>query len=322
MDTPSPIHTLLDDLTSGVEEPESPPAPPRDQELRLLPPRPVEPRLDNTAHLTGYFARNSPQGHPQPHRPLPVSIPPPPTARQTTVLPLPAPVSPTGPVPLALLLDPFDPTPGPQPPPTPRPRPIDFDEDRPISPLTLPSAVSSNHDLADFLDRFIHFFRVYHGVRAIVSKASHMIQDTPLGPFFRMGKDLYRFNGCLGPRCQSLLDRIYRAKLGKSLTQIYKQAVESLQSCLTVIEESNERHVGVNAVTTWPILMDIEFGELLAQRRPEALVILAHYACLLHRFRGFWLFGDAGAFIIREVADYLGPEWEEWMAWPKRVLSS
>ncbi|KAL4998978.1 hypothetical protein BDV10DRAFT_184869 [Aspergillus recurvatus] len=177
-------------------------------------------------------------------------------------------------------------------------------------------------DLADFLDRFIHFFRVYHGVRTIVNKASHMIQDTPLGPAFKLGKNLYKFNGCLGHSCQSLLDMIYRANLGKNLTELYRQAVESLQSCLTVIEKWDERHVGINAVTTWPILMDIKFGEILAQRRPEALVILAHYACLLHQFRNFWLFGDSGAFIIQEVTKYLGPEWKEWMAWPNLVLRS
>ncbi|RDW78873.1 Zn(II)2Cys6 transcription factor domain-containing protein [Aspergillus mulundensis] len=177
-------------------------------------------------------------------------------------------------------------------------------------------------DLPDFLARFVHFFRVYHGVRTIVNKAWHMIQDTPLGPSFAMGKDLYAFTGCLGHTCQSLLDRIDRANLGEHVTGIYRQAVEGLQSCATVIEKWDERHVGINAVTTWPILMDIEFGEFLEQRRPEALVILAHYACLLHRFRNFWLFGDSGAFVIREVTGYLGPEWEDWMVWPNQVLGS
>ncbi|KAL4901097.1 hypothetical protein BDW74DRAFT_187937 [Aspergillus multicolor] len=178
-------------------------------------------------------------------------------------------------------------------------------------------------DLPDFLDRYVHFFRVYHGVRTIVGKAADVIPDTPLGPAFEMGKELYRFTGSLGPTCESLLDMIYTAKLGKDVTAIYKQAIESLQSCLNVIEKWNsERHVGINAVTTWPILMDIQFGEFLAQRRPEALVILAHYACLLHRFRHFWLFGDSGAWIIGQVGGYLGGEWEGWMGWPNEVLGS
>ncbi|GFN20334.1 C6 finger domain protein [Aspergillus tubingensis] len=175
---------------------------------------------------------------------------------------------------------------------------------------------------ANFLDRFVHFFRLYYGVRTIVDESWHMIQDTPLASSFNIGTDLYRFNGHLGPVCQTLLSLINRANLGKELTDIYRQAIESLQSCLKVIEDRSELHVGINAVTTWPILIRIEFAELIEQRRPEAMVILAHYACTLHLFRDIWLFGDSGAFIIREVTGYLGPEWDEWMAWPNQMLRS
>ncbi|KAL4892303.1 hypothetical protein BDV59DRAFT_193817 [Aspergillus ambiguus] len=177
-------------------------------------------------------------------------------------------------------------------------------------------------DFSNFLDRFVHFFRLYYGVRTIVDEASPMIQDTPLAASFNMGRDLYKFDGHLGPGCQPLLDLIDDANLGNGLTKTYRQAIESLQSCLNVIEGRGERHIGISAVTTWPILMKMEFGELIEQRRPEALVILAHYACLLHRFRDFWLFGDSGAFLIQEVTGYLGPEWDEWLAWPNQVLRS
>ncbi|KAL3429203.1 hypothetical protein BDV09DRAFT_190321 [Aspergillus tetrazonus] len=145
-----------------------------------------------------------------------------------------------------------------------------------------PPVTQQTCSFANFLDLFVHFFRVYHGVRTIVNKAWHMIQDTPLGPSFNMGVDLYTFNGCLGPGCQRLLDLIYCAKLGNELTKFYRQAIES---------------------------------------RPESLVILAYYATLFHRFRDFWLFGDSGAFIIQEVTRYLGSEWDDWMAWPNQVLN-
>ncbi|RAL17611.1 uncharacterized protein BO97DRAFT_334064 [Aspergillus homomorphus CBS 101889] len=177
-------------------------------------------------------------------------------------------------------------------------------------------------DFAHFLDRFVHFFRLYYGVRTIVHESWHMIKDTPLAPSFSMGTDLYKFDGRLGPGSQSLLNLVDRAKLGTELTEIYRQAIESLQSCLNVIDGRKGSHVGINAVTTWPILLKTEFGELIEQRRPEALVILAHYACMLHQCKDCWLFGDSGAFVIQEVTGYLGPDWEEWMAWPNQILGS
>lgn len=95
-------------------------------------------------------------------------------------------------------------------------------------------------DFANFLDRFVHFFRLYYGIRTIVNESSHMIKDTPLASSFSMGTDLYKFDGHFGPGCRTLLGLIDRAILGNDLTGIYRQAIESLQSCINVIEGQNE----------------------------------------------------------------------------------
>ncbi|KAL2811278.1 hypothetical protein BJX63DRAFT_399578 [Aspergillus granulosus] len=175
--------------------------------------------------------------------------------------------------------------------------------------------------LPAFLPRFVHFFRLYYGVRAVISEAWSIIQDTVLAPTFNYGRDVYAFDGHFGPGCSKLLSLITNANLGKDLTDTYRQAIESLQSCLNVTEGSHEPHASINGVTTWPILVQIEFGDLLEQERPEALVILAHYALLLHRFRHSWLFGDSGQFIIVEVTRHLGDEWKEWLEWPNDVVN-
>ncbi|KAI0863838.1 hypothetical protein F4860DRAFT_501783 [Xylaria cubensis] len=63
-----------------------------------------------------------------------------------------------------------------------------------------------------------------------------------------------------------------------------------------------------------------DFVKLVEQRRPEALIITAYYGVLIHNARDFWVFGDAGAFIIRSITRYLGSCWDEWLAWPNEVL--
>ncbi|KAL3440636.1 hypothetical protein BJX65DRAFT_25907 [Aspergillus insuetus] len=193
-----------------------------------------------------------------------------------------------------------------------------------------------------FLTRFVHFFRLYHGVRAIIGEAWDIIQDTSLAPHFKYGMDLYKLPGRLGlgPGCAKLLGLVEGANLGNDLTNTYKQAIEALQTCLNVIESSagtpsgsesprqdtvHQHNAAINGVTTWPLLLDIEFGDLLEQGRPEALVILAHYGMLLHRFRDSWLFGDSGGFVVEGVTRFLGrgqqgQGWEEWLAWPNEVV--
>ncbi|KAJ0416857.1 hypothetical protein BJY00DRAFT_316417 [Aspergillus carlsbadensis] len=218
------------------------------------------------------------------------------------------------------------------------------------NPSYSPAGHGNNHqdDFRAFLARFAHFFRLYHGVRAIIGEAWHFIQDTPLAPHFKYGMDLYKLPGRLGlgPGCAKLLSLIERAKLGTDLTKTYKHAIESLQACLNVVDGSaaatpsasgsgpgsprqdiiQQHNAAINGVTTWPLLLDIEFGDLLEQGRPEALVILAHYGMLLHRFRDSWLFGDSGAFLVQGVSRFLGRGygqgygWEEWLEWPNEVV--
>ena len=73
-------------------------------------------------------------------------------------------------------------------------------------------------------------------------------------------------------------------------------------------------------VLGWPILVSPKYVELLRQLHPESLIILAHYAVLLHRGRDLWLIGEGGQFIIESICGSLGSNWEEWLAFPKAAL--
>ncbi|KAJ1323442.1 transcriptional activator protein UGA3 [Microdochium nivale] len=59
------------------------------------------------------------------------------------------------------------------------------------------------------------------------------------------------------------------------------------------------------------------FRELLAQRRPEALVIFAHYAVLVHRAGEYWGVGrTAGKVLVDGIVGILGGFWRRWLEWP------
>lgn len=75
-------------------------------------------------------------------------------------------------------------------------------------------------------------------------------------------------------------------------------------------------------VLQWAIHVPTDFIRLLEQRRPEALIITAYFALLIHDTRDCWLYGDAGVFIIRSITKFLGKHWATWLAWPNEVLDS
>ena len=58
-----------------------------------------------------------------------------------------------------------------------------------------------------------------------------------------------------------------------------------------------------------------------AARRPEALAVLVYYALLLHYGRSLWQVGDAGAYMLRVIAEHLGPEWDAWLEYPRERMA-
>ncbi|KAK3367721.1 Upc2 protein [Podospora didyma] len=86
-----------------------------------------------------------------------------------------------------------------------------------------------------------------------------------------------------------------------------------------MFDASRTRNTGV-AIQDWPVRVPRTYIDLLNQRQPEALVILAYYAVLLNRARDYWAVGGAGKFLIHSITDHLGAYWAEWLAWPNQML--
>ncbi|OOF99853.1 hypothetical protein ASPCADRAFT_203680 [Aspergillus carbonarius ITEM 5010] len=198
-------------------------------------------------------------------------------------------------------------------------------------PLFLFSCILGIHTLCDvlihredgsfeeFLDRFIHSFRLQLGIRVVISGPTwHMLRESILKSPLQNGEIMFEWNTELGPDCARLLELIEAAKLGDTITSTYRHAVQALQVSINASTRSSVNNV--DGVTGWSIIVNPEYVEHLTLRRPEALVILAHYAVLLHWHRHLWLFGDGGQFMIESISSYLGPDWEEWLAWPNRAL--
>jgi hypothetical protein len=77
-----------------------------------------------------------------------------------------------------------------------------------------------------------------------------------------------------------------------------------------------------HAISGWHVMLPQEFGDVLKDRRPEALVILAYYGVLLHRARRYWICGGNGALMVGAIARQLGAEWAGVMRWPMEVIDS
>ncbi|OPB36259.1 Zn2Cys6 transcriptional regulator [Trichoderma guizhouense] len=70
----------------------------------------------------------------------------------------------------------------------------------------------------------------------------------------------------------------------------------------------------------FPMIVDAQFVGYVAQKRPRALIIMAHYFTLLALHRSLWYIGDTGPREARAIAAELPPEWQGMLIQPLEIL--
>ncbi|KAF7719041.1 Uncharacterized protein PECH_000223 [Penicillium ucsense] len=95
--------------------------------------------------------------------------------------------------------------------------------------------------------------------------------------------------------------------------EVFDQTLDQLQLCLNRLMSGSEPR---DFAFCWSSRTPARFHDLVQQRQPFALVIVAHYAVVLHHLHGLWWIGDWGTRILNEIVETVDPEWWEVMRWP------
>lgn len=75
------------------------------------------------------------------------------------------------------------------------------------------------------------------------------------------------------------------------------------------------------AIFAWPGRVSNEYLKLVSDRRPQALVILAHYAVLVKKSNLVWYLGNAGEKLLEAINRELDDEWKPYIKWAMEVPS-
>lgn len=182
-------------------------------------------------------------------------------------------------------------------------------------------------DLSALLDKLVQCLALHRGIAAVAGRSWPNLQ-TKLRLLFGphgAGEHPSPEASSSGTECADLMTLLGRSELSPSSAQACRDAVEKLQPLLDVqraAQSSQSRSRRIIAVQEWPVRIPADYTNLLAQRRPEALVVLAYYAVLLHRAKDYWIVGGAGEFLIRSISDHLGAYWVDWLQWQNRMLEA
>jgi hypothetical protein len=174
--------------------------------------------------------------------------------------------------------------------------------------------------LDHFIDSFTHCLNVCHGVRAVVGQCWDQLHETELGPHLVLSHIPMAPTSRNGSECDDLWRLLNATEMTLSLRNAYQEAVRLLRQTFDTQSAAEGERTRLSLVITWSIVVPPDYVKALRQQNPEALVILAHYAVLLHRGRDLWLIGDGGQFLIESICERLGSSWNEWLKFPREGL--
>lgn len=174
--------------------------------------------------------------------------------------------------------------------------------------------VFQRESLKAFMVTFTDGLGLYRGVLTVVNQCKDMLFATETGVYVKRSGTLSRsITSTDGSECEHLKHMLENATISPSTFQHCLAATLELQHTFNVQRNIKGDHIAIPVIFAWPILITPEFIQLLRELHPQALIIFAQFAVLLHRARNLWLVGDVGRFLIRATAEYVGPEYHQYL---------
>lgn len=176
--------------------------------------------------------------------------------------------------------------------------------------------------LEDFLERYAQFAQLQLGMQSVARSSWPTLLESKLEPFLSLGARITR-SPPRGSHCTRLRELIDGAEgMDADEKRVCREATRLLQVGFDIHEDVlKEGYSRYQMVFSWTVSVPKDFLGLLVQKRPAALVALAYYAVLLHYSRDIWYVGHAGPYIVGMIGDFLDPEWDHWLEWPRAEVA-
>ncbi|KAH8588277.1 hypothetical protein B0O99DRAFT_677554 [Bisporella sp. PMI_857] len=170
----------------------------------------------------------------------------------------------------------------------------------------------------------IGWVSVLRGSRAIIESSSRaLLQDGPLGPLLAAGARRARIQASSSAHTDHLRELqslVNEAPASSDEIQTYNLSIDSLRLTFNVVFKKPPDTYEATDVFVWLYKLSDHFLELLSQRKPEALAILAHFSVLLKELDDRWWINGWSERLISQIHGVLGEEHRLWIVWPIREI--
>lgn len=168
----------------------------------------------------------------------------------------------------------------------------------------------------DPVDEMLQVFTLLRGVNAVIQTSRERILEGGLGSLLR--NDITKPTGYPPQDVEVVLEELELHNTVSSTDgekrNVYHTALQLLRHCFGIsVATAGDKDI----VLSWPIVVSEEYLSLLRHREPMAIVILAHYAVILHSLDHRWWAQSRGSQLVSDLVPLVGEEWSRFMVWPR-----
>jgi hypothetical protein len=185
------------------------------------------------------------------------------------------------------------------------------------------SATSSeDHVFSSGTGEVSEFLPLVRGAFAVAGYCMNWLVAGPLGPSMERPRD-ENPSFALNPddAYLSRLLPVLRARESAD-TEACCEALNAIRRLLAMAATPNQTIAVKTLVLSWPAQISQDYIELMSKRKPEALVVLAHYCIMLKMIDSFWFMEGCAARLLEQCRRDLSEEWHPHIEWPISVVGS
>lgn len=191
--------------------------------------------------------------------------------------------------------------------------------------VVLAFAAPRSPESSGFQKDIFDWFHMIRGCNSVLQTQWETVSRSCLAPLVKKGMIHEAAGSHRTPDHDRVTDLLRlcaseRLAQDRESSNAYALAVHELLNIYTQVSILTERKQDfVPMIFVWPIAIPQRYLDMLRDRQAEAMIILAYYAALLQRIDDQWYMRGWARYLVVQIDAALGEEWQDWLAWPKRV---
>ncbi|KAG9656569.1 hypothetical protein KCU95_g12136, partial [Aureobasidium melanogenum] len=187
--------------------------------------------------------------------------------------------------------------------------------------------LNPHHDDTDPIDKIVECFQLSRGIKLVVSPHWPYLTQTWLNKLFvneKGNENRIRANLASDFPTYAMVRSL---AFGQDDADRRKCCLETIEDIFTFIgaltHHAEDYPTSAYLIDQWAVKLPLEFKDMLVERKPIALIILAYWAVLISINPRPWHLRGLAEVLIARIEDILGEEWAEFLRWPReRVMEN